>query len=615
MCLFNMNEKGNLGLAMAVVIIAFLSSVTMTGIALKDAVASRMQFDALQETHMLRYQAFRGLMACRAIDYSGEGFSLQLQKFEVMTTDARTTYFMQTKILKSNVSTGGGLYTTNGYTVQSLVTAKRGGGSGIYWSRNYSPVRKYAEKDIRRSTFAGYHYFSDIDQSENADLGADAGKVYFYGPDVIYGRVHSNTDIWVEQLGGGNNDGWPTFFGDVSTSGQIRCLSGTVPYETIFKSHYYEHVPQLEFDSHATAIEAGPLFPYPEDPTGKTIMLVRVNGGGFSSWIGTIQQAASPESIDCYAPPYPPAQGDELFWYWLNREDTLWTQGPTGAVINSSIYCKNKTWIEGTFSGKQTWGCKDTLSLIGDIKLTGTGIGINPDGGTTPGAGNTSDFVGLVSEERINIKYGYRDPEDSLRYHRTIGPDGYGPGTGIWIYAAVCALGDGNGDCHKDGVFTFEYQHPHPSTPDIRIGNRVYTKVDLHVRPYPQTTAAPWPGNLDYPWFNPLWPEFAPYLERGYIHLYGSVAQRRRGFVHRSTGDPANHDGTWNFANYKYGAGSQGINYPGTSGAGVGYKKDYHFDNRFSFTQPPNFPETHTRAGLTPFDSESWKFKKPPINF
>jgi len=48
---FIMNEKGNLGLAMAIVVIALLSNITMTGIAFKDVVSTRMQQDGLQETH------------------------------------------------------------------------------------------------------------------------------------------------------------------------------------------------------------------------------------------------------------------------------------------------------------------------------------------------------------------------------------------------------------------------------------------------------------------------------------------------------------------------------------------------------------------------------------
>lgn len=604
-----MNEKGNLSVSMAVVIIAVISNATMAAVAFRDALSTRMQFDALQETHFLRYQSFRGLLACQTTDYSGEGFTLPTQQIELSGTDSRTTYFLKTKIAKANVTTGGGYYTTNGYTVKSLITAKRGGGSGILWSRNISPVKKYAEKDIHRSTFAGYHYFTNTEASENSDMGEAAGRVYFWGPDVIYGKVHSNSDIWIEQGGSTNNGGWPTFFSNVSTAGVFQSGSGTIPYENVFRDNYFEHVPRIEFPDQATEIQAGPHLNIPDDPN--TILRVHVDGTNGVSWLGHIVPSAQRESIDVYAA-YPPPTGPELFHYYVTRIDTVWTPGPSINVNNSSIYIPVKTWLEGSFQGKQTWGCKDTLYLIGNIKLQNTTLGMNPDGNGIAANANPTDFVGLVSEKRIIIKYGIADPMyNGSRRKDTCGSDA----GGIWIYAALCALGDGDGNPHKDGVFTFEYQAPHPSTPDRRIGNTLYTKIDLHTHIYPQTSAMAWPGILDYPWYNPLWPERLPNLERGTIHLYGSVAQRRRGFVHRSTTDPANHNGTWDFANYKWGDISTGVNCAGASGAGVGYKKDYHFDNRFSFTQPPNFPEVHALAGLTPFESESWKFKKPPSNF
>jgi len=594
---------------MAVVIITFLSSISMTAVALKDVVSKRTQNDSLQETHFLRYQAFRGLLACKTTDYSGEGFTLPIQQFELLGTNTRTTYFLKTKIAKSNVTTGGGYYSTNGYVVKSLITAKRGGGNGILWSNNISPVKQYAEKDIHRSTFAGYHYFTDTEASENADMGEVAGRVYFWGPDVIYGKVHSNSNIWIEQGGSTNNGGWPTFYANVSTAGIFQSNNGTIPYESVFLDHYYEHVPKIEFPDQALAIQAGNNLQIDHD--NNTLLRVHVNGSSGQSWIGHVTVNAQRESIDCYAA-YPPPTGPELYWYYLTKLDTVWTPGPSISVNNSSIYIPVKTWIDGIFSGKQTWGCKDTLYLVGNIKLQGTALGQNPDGNGIPANSNPYDIVGLVSEKRILIKYGIADPMYSgTRHHDTCGSDAQG----IWIYAALCALGNGDGNPHKDGVFTFEYQGPHPSTPDTRIGNSMYTKVDLHTHLYPQTDTMMWPGILDYPWYNPLWPERQPYLERGTIHLYGSVAQRRRGFVHRSTTDTANHNGTWDFVNYKWGDTSTGINCTGASGVGVGYKKDYHFDNRFSYTQPPNFPEVHAHAGLTPFESESWKFKKPPSNF
>ncbi len=603
-----MDERGNIAVAMAVLIIAFLSSITLTEVALKDVLACRIQQDGLQETHLLRYEASRGTMACQITDYSEAGFTLPLQQFEMLGSDSRTTYFMKTKVEQSNVTTGGGYYMTNGYTVKSLVTAKRGGGNGIFWSQNYSTVRKYAEKDVRRSTFAGYHYFTNTEVSEDVGMPGDDGRIVFAGNDVIYGKVHSNSDIWIANQGGGINGGWPLFYAPVSTCGIIRCVSGTIPYQTVFHNHYYEHVAELEFPSVANAVQAGPHVGLPYDVN--TILRVHISGNQAQSWIGQIVPATQRESIDCYAQ-YPPPTGPELYWYYLSPNDTVWTPGPMLSVSNNSIYCECKLWIDGTFSGRQTWGCRDTLFLVGNIELSGTPLGTSPDGNGNASFGNPYDFVGLISEQRIYLKYGLNDPLYDGRRHPTSGPDT----GGVWIYAALCALGDGNGDPHKDGIFSFEYQAPHYSTPDIRLNDINYTKIDLHKRRFPPTNAYPWPGTIDFPWYNPLWPEADPYLERGSIHLYGSIAQRRRGVVHRPLYDYGHHDGTWNLDQHKWGSTSDGMNYPGASGTGVGYKKDYHFDNRFSFTQPPNFPEIHVRAGLTPFESESWRFKKPPANF
>ena len=249
--------------------------------------------------------------------------------------------------------------------------------------------------------------------------------------------------------------------------------------------------------------------------------------------------------------------------------------------------------------------------------------------------------MGIVSEKSILIQYGFRDPSDSLRYKPNCDGDGTTNGGGaIWIYAALCALGEGGGVTQRDGMFTFQYQHPHPSVPAVRLGmnNYVWDKIDLHRRKYPPTSltgTGRWPAEWDYPWYNPLWPEGHPYTERGTIHLWGSVAQRRRGYVHRNYADEdySNANSVWNIpldfcggavmppgqalpdpvlANVTY---SNMLSPNASAGTGVGYKsKDYHFDNRFSNVTPPDFPEVHVRGGLTPFEGEAWVFRRPPNN-
>jgi len=77
---------------------------------------------------------------------------------------------------------------------------------------------------------------------------------------------------------------------------------------------------------------------------------------------------------------------------------------------------------------------------------------------------------------------------------------------------------------------------------------------------------------------NDVWELYqGPYPdERGSIRLWGSVVQARRGYVHRS-----NHNGS-------------------------GYGKDYHYDERFSITPPPCYPDATDELGHSLFDVIAW---------
>jgi hypothetical protein len=625
--MFNLlrNQRGNIAIALALAVVGIMSGVTMASLAFKDTVDARYDFDAIQELHLLRSETIRAQSVAQRMDYSGDGFTLPDRFASVIGSHSKNIYKMQTKVVKENISTGGGLYFTQGYNIKSLVRANRGAGSTTLFGNKLSMVSKYGEKGIRRNSFAGYHYFTDTDQSFNGT------NVYFWGPDVIYGKVHSNTDIWIKQLGGGNNNGWPTFYGPVYTSGQIQSFSGTPPYAQVFRAGYWEHVSQLEFNptadlirAHGTAIGSTAYDP-------NRIMFVNVTGGSYDTWVGQVINAG-PDTADVWTQ-YPPRAGTYMFRNRWTKYDTMWTAGPTGACYGHSNIVYSKVWLKGRIQGAQTWCGVDTVYLNDNCYLAGTTLGACPDGSVTGSTVNRQDYLGIVSEKSIVIQYGYRDPQDSTRYK----PNCDGDQAGIWIYAALCALGDGGGVTQKDGIFTFEYQHPHPAVPAVTLGtnNYVWDKIDLHRRKYPPTVTSPWPGNVDLPWYNPLWPEAAPsntqnfpYKERGAIHLWGSVAQRRRGYVHRNTSDSEypNPNQIWNIP-LDYAGAPVGTPYndpvlgvtwgvanaPNASGSGVGYSiKDYHFDNRFSFITPPDFPEVHVRGGLTPFESEAWALKKPP---
>ncbi|HOV16693.1 MAG TPA: hypothetical protein PLF50_04300 [Candidatus Cloacimonadota bacterium] len=611
------NQRGNIAIAMALAVVGLMSGITMALLAYKDTVDASYDFHGIQELHILRSELTRAQVVTQALDYSGDGFELPVKFIEVAGSHSRNIYRTRTKVIKANVSTGGGLYFTQGYNIKSLVKVNRGGGSTTLWGNRLSMVAKYGEKGIRRNSFAGYHYFTDTDESTNGT------NVYFWGYDIIRGKVHSNSDIWIKQLGP-NNSGWPTFLGPVYTAGVIRSFSGTPPYTQVFQAGYWEHVSPLEFNPTADLIRAhgAPVGYSSYDPN--RILFVTVNGSSFNSYLGLVTNAGR-DSAGVY-PIYPPPTGNWLYRNTFTKYDTLWSAGPSGPCSGHSNIVYSKLWLRGNFQGPQTWCSVDTLYLADNIKLFDTQLGACPDGTIQGSIINTRDYVGIVSEKSILIQYGYRDPIDSLRYHPNCADDG----VGIWIYAALCALGDGGGDSHKDGVFSFEYQHPHPSTPAVRINNILYDKIDLHRRHYPPTTTNPWPANIDLPWYNPLWPERFPIMERGTIHLWGSIAQRRRGFVHRNTYDSEypNPSGIWDVpvdlcggpsgatvTDPVLGFSMYGVNAQNTTGSGVGYAKDYNFDNRFSFVTPPDFPEVHVRGGLTPFESEAWSLKKPPSAF
>ncbi|MDZ4120782.1 MAG: hypothetical protein U1C33_00055, partial [Candidatus Cloacimonadaceae bacterium] len=318
------------------------------------------------------------------------------------------------------------------------------------------------------------------------------------------------------------------------------------------------------------------------------------------------------EIVDVFSH-YPPPVGDPLFQNIIAVHDTIWTQMPP--LTSTSLYFHNPIWIRGSFSGNYKIYSRGSIYILDDILLSGTPAGENP-------AQNTTDRVSLITEKQIIIKYGFRDPNDGLRYHPTCRSDAQG----LYIYADLFAPNAGNGNPRTDGVFTYEYQHPHPSTPDYTHDGVLYTKIDLHRRAFPPNQNTSWPqlpagsthlnrAGLDYPWYNPLWPEREPYKERGTINLWGSVFQKRQGFLHRSSNDSEypSHIGIWNIENDYCGTPTNvlwtepivdggpslsfgGINYPGASGAGTGYKKNFRFDGR---TTPPSIKESLFGLGIT----------------
>jgi len=478
---------------------------------------------------------------------------------------------------------------------------------------------------------SNYNYLTDIEESENADGGFY--PLPFIGPDVLYGPVHSNDDIWIKNVGG-----WPTFHGMVTTSGTIHFYNYPHPYDEIFLGGYEENVPPKLFEPEATLIQENGLQPF--NPNYE-IVYVKIDGNSYQSMYGDIELVGI-DSFKVYSWfPADAEQANDIInsgynWYedsdhiWTNYipiYDTLWTEGPSGTIQDQSVWVESELWIEGVVEGKQTWGCADSVFVVGDITYQNTPVGEAPDDEDNP---NLTDYFGLVSEKKIIIKYKHKDPFNNMEL-RDDNCDG------IYLYGTYAAIGKGNYEqhgimaCHYDGSFSFEYQHPHGSTPDFiapspYTGNdTLYSFIDLHKFIFPINTFVPpeiigfnlnggppqppylmcgfpyespeylesfpnngptynYPYGTDYPWYNPVWPESAAEIvtERGDINLYGSLTQRRRGFAHRSGCDPYSHpnENEWDLEYFHY----DGTHPP------TGYYKNYHYDTRLEFVNLVDFP-------------------------
>ncbi len=630
-----LNERGNLALALVLAVMGVMSGVTMSSLAMRDAVGLTYDYDSVQALHCLRSETQRGKTIVEKAGVTGTSFFLNDRYVQVASSNSKMTVFLRSKLVQDDFQIAEGGFRVGGYTLKTTATPSRGIRNNFFGRRNDSIVRRYGEYRLRRTSFSEFHYFTD---NESAVHG-DNIRVKFWGPDVISGRVHSNTDIYVQNAGGGNNGNWPLFWDLVTTAGEIKSYSNTppydggpqIPYQQVFRGGYIENYHTYEYPPLANNIRNfGQPVGFPNETN--RIFYVQVNGTSYNISLGTVTE--NRDFADVY-PYFPPPTGTPILRNVFTNRDTVWTSWPSFSIINGSAFFFNKVWLKGNFRGMQTIGSADTLYLVGDITYFGTTPGSPPD---TPGNWNRSDITGLVSEKSIIIKYGYRDPEDSTRYHPNCGADGMG----IYIYGALCALGQGD-TSFQDGVFSYEYQHPHPSTPSYNVNGQIYSRIDLHRYRYPAVHGiTTWPtlppGSqvvrrqaLDLPYYNPLWPERQPFTERGTINLWGSVAQRRRGFVHRSgnDGDYPSNSGVWNvpldMCGYPVNSNwteavvqggqqlvFQPINYPGASGTGTGYKKNYNFDDRFKYTSPIHFPDVNLQGGQRELEGQNWVRRHVP---
>jgi hypothetical protein len=489
--------------------------------------------------------------------------------------------------------------------------------------------------DLSNSEYslAGYQFFNEYETDENGNLPSLA-MAYNGMYDDFNGPVHSNDDIWISELAG-----WPVFHDSVTTTGQIRNSYGTIPYDEVFLGGYAENVAYRPMGGADQIAQNGLNI-----GLGADIVYIKMNGSGAEVMVGHVSYVGT-EEFDVYS--WYPKDAEEVNaviasggnWFedsdniWTNQVaiyDTVWSAGGSISWMIAGTYWvpDAELWIEGEVNGSVTFGCADTIYITNDIYYSNTMKGMPPD---EQGNINPTDYFGLVSEKSIILKYKHRDPFDPD--YPIVAPNCDGD---VFLYGAYAALGWGQIP-QDDGIFSFEYQHPHGSTPNFwapspYTGNdTLYTYIDLHKYIFPFDPYVPndvlgfklhgnnpiagnnntcgfpyespeyinsypnndpqnyeYPFGTDYPWYNPVWPEPATDIvnERGTIHLWGSLAQRRRGYLHRSGTDdfnhpPGNHE--WDIQSFHYNGDHGSSGYEG---------RDYHFDTRFLEEVPPNYPNT-----------------------
>jgi hypothetical protein len=187
-------------------------------------------------------------------------------------------------------------------------------------------------------------------------------------------------------------------------------------------------------------------------------------------------------------------------------------------LYNTCIFCDCPLEIMGVVLGSVTIGSSQDVRIIDDIRYRDA----NPLNGQIDSS--STNYLGIISEGNVliaNTPVNGRDNSGGMGQNQT------NPAvTSIIITAAIVSLGES---------FTFEDQND---------------TWDAYQGPSPD--------------------------ERGKIYSWGSITQKRRGYVHRS-----NHGGT-------------------------GYLKDYHYDTRFKRQRPPCFFEAVDESGRGLFNIISW---------
>ena len=492
-----------------------------------------------------------------------------------------------------------------------------------------------------------YLLFTDTEKSILSDEpGNPAAIISYDGSDILKGAIHSNSDIYIrnsiQEAGHTVNPsapGYPLITGFVTTTGNIIDEDNNpFPENSVFIAGFQENSEHIDYFIDSLVYYSITPFGLDYAPYYNIYML-DINNNSVEMRTGHVYTRV--ESLTVYSE-YPDplnpgiAVGDSIGFNTVAIQDTLWTPQGILSLNNRAVYLPGDVWVKGQVAGNMAIIAKGDIYIIGDLTYASTPVGQNPYDEEN-GHINSTDFLTLISEKNIYIKYKYKCPQSG---QTIFSPNAEGADGNIYLYGAFAALGEADSELGEDaykteGVFSFEYQHPHGATPNFTRVNEetgaseFFDYIDLHKYQFPPQSHdsdgpywTRWPGRLhpedsdiisygypqqnmpapyyysvlDYPFYNPVYPEKVPndidnpnpatdiVYNRGTINLYGSIFQKRKGFLKRSgTVDEKNIDMSdlfWDIEN-----GIYGPSHPTT-----GYKRNFVHDERFKYVNLINFP-------------------------
>jgi hypothetical protein len=285
-----------------------------------------------------------------------------------------------------------------------------------FWGRKYAgrggleqiPVDRTATMRARLRSFANYMYLTNREVTEYNEI------IWFWTPDTLYGRTHSNDYIGLKYS--------PQFYGPVSTSKpEFRYYQ---PQNIYFEYPPVFNAPIVEFPKTAKSIRSAAQ-PFISDHNGTLMTLIKLVGDG----------------------------GIKIYQYRLgsdrtqvNDEDNLISTLP---VPNwQAIFVDGQCEVEGVLAGSLTIGSSGNMWLIDDVRY----LGANPRTGDFDEA-SMNHMLGLVSEANVIIEDNYKNGKAG-GYQGGVAPFPAEPNNwerhSIVLNAGIVALGSS---------FTFEHQN------------------------------------------------------------------------------------------------------------------------------------------------------------